>query len=104
MLWGSASSFGSVPVSVFMFVGMFSFLPPYRLLMVCVYERTGSLLIGIIMHASLTSSMLIFGPHVVGTASVANNLVFAAVLWLVATAPLVGFLRSRREPAVRLPA
>jgi uncharacterized protein len=102
--WGSASAFGTVPASVFMLVGMFSFLPPYRLLMVRVHERTGSLLIGILMHASLTSSMLIFGPHVVGAASIANNLAFSTVLWLVAAVPIARFSRTRPEPAVTLPA
>ena len=95
--WGSASAFGTVPASVFMLVGMFSFLPPYRLLMVRVHERTGSLLIGILMHASLTSSMLILGPHVVGTASIANNLLFTAVLWFAAALPITGFSRRRQD-------
>lgn len=84
VLWGSVSAFGEIPIPLFMFVALFSFLPPYRLLMTKVYERTGSLAIGILMHASLTTSMLLLGPQVVGAASVANNIVFATVLWLVA--------------------
>ena len=72
--WGSASSFGSVPVPLFLLVALFTFLPPYRLLMVRVYERTGSLLIAILMHASLTASMIILGPAVTGAGSVIYNL------------------------------
>jgi membrane protease YdiL (CAAX protease family) len=79
--WGSARSFGSVPIPLFMIVALFTFLPPYRVLMVRVYQRTGSLLIGIMMHASLTASMIILGPSIEGVQSVEYNLAFAAVLW-----------------------
>lgn len=79
--WGSASSFDSVPVPLFLLVALFAFLPPYRVLMVRVYERTGSLLIAVVMHASLTSSMIILGPSVRGTGSVIYNLAFATTLW-----------------------
>jgi hypothetical protein len=41
--WGSARSFGSVPVPLFLIVALFTFLRPYRVLMVRVDERTGSL-------------------------------------------------------------
>jgi len=81
--WGSASSFGSVPVPLFLLVALFTFLPPHRLLMVRVYERTGSLLIAILMHASLTASMIILGPAVTGAGSVIYNLAFATTLWLI---------------------
>jgi membrane protease YdiL (CAAX protease family) len=81
--WGSARSFGSVPIPLFLLVALFSFLPPYRVLMVRVYERTGSLLIGILMHASLTASMIILGPPVTGVESVIYNLTFTTVLWLI---------------------
>ena len=98
--WGSASAFGSVPVAVFLLVALFSFLPPYRLLMVRVYERTGSLLIGILMHASLTSSMILLGPSVKGAESVIYNLTFATVLWGAVAAMLAGDrLWSVRHPS-----
>jgi membrane protease YdiL (CAAX protease family) len=81
--WGSARSFGSVPVPLFLFVALFTFLPPYRLLMVRLYARTGSLLVNILMHASLTSSMIILGPPVMGAESVIYNLAFATTLWVI---------------------
>ena len=61
-------------------MALFSFLPPYRVLMVRVYERTGSLFISILMHASLTASMIFFGPAVKGAESVIYNLIFATTL------------------------
>jgi membrane protease YdiL (CAAX protease family) len=84
--WGSATAFASVPIPVFLLVALFSFLPPYRILMVRVYERTGSTLIAILMHASLTANMIILGPAVNGTKSVVYNLTFAASLWAIAAA------------------
>ena len=90
VLWGSAGAFATVPVRVFMLVALFTFLPPYRVLMVRVYERTGSLLIGILMHASLTTSMIVFGPAIKGWDSVIYNLTFAAVLWAIVATTIAG--------------
>ena len=86
--WGSGDAFGRVAVPLFLLVALFSFLPPYRVLMVKVYARTGSLLIGILMHASLTASMIILGPPVKGTQSLIYDLAFATVLWGIVTAVL----------------
>jgi CAAX protease family protein len=100
--WGSANAFASVPVPLFMFVALFSFLPPYRVLMVRVYERTGSLLVGILMHASLTASMIIFGPAIRGVESVAYNLAFATTLWgIVGVVLAADQMRSVRAPQIR---
>ena len=60
--WGSSSTVGAVPLSVYLPVMLFSFLPPYRVLMVWVYDRTGSLLLAMLMHASLTASVRTFDP------------------------------------------
>jgi len=95
--WGSASSFGSVPVPLFMLAALFTFLPPYRVLMVRVYERTGSVLVAILMHASLTTSMIVLGPAVNGAKSVVYNLAFATTLWAIAAAVLVSDQRRRAE-------
>jgi hypothetical protein len=51
--------------------------------MVWVYDRTGSLLLAMLMHASLTASLLIFSPQTTGPALVTFNLALAAALWLV---------------------
>jgi len=92
--WGSANAFGSVPVPLYLLVALFSFLPPYRLLMVHVYTRTGSVLVAMLMHASLTTSMIVLGPAVSGVDAIVYNLMFAAVLWL-AVALVLGASRVR---------
>ena len=86
-LWGSGSSSGALSLVLFLFVALFSFLPPYRLLMVWVYDRTESLLVAMLMHASLTASVLILGPLAIsGVPLLAYDLVLAAALWIVVAA------------------
>jgi hypothetical protein len=80
--WGSADAVGSVPAPVYLLVALFSFLVPYRILMTWVYQHTRSTLIGVLMHASLTSSMLIMGPPVSGYELLTYDLVFGSVLWI----------------------
>ena len=91
LLWGawhyplfSASGSSSVALGLaIVLVRLFSWLPPYRVLMVWVYDRTGSLLVAMLMHASLSASMFILAPLVTGVAIVTSVLVWAAVLWVV---------------------
>jgi len=86
-LWGSGSSSGALSLVLFLFVALFSFLPPYRLLMVWVNDRTESLLVAMLMHASLTASVLILGPLAIsGVPLLAYDLVLAAALWVVVAA------------------
>lgn len=75
---------GSVPPTLYLLVLLFTFLPVYRVLMVWVYERTGSLLIMILMHAPLSGSqLLLIPPELSGVQLVLYNLTFAATLWLI---------------------
>ena len=80
--WGSADAVGSVPAPAYLLVVLFSFLVPFRILMTWVYQHTRSTLIGVLMHASMTSSMLILGPPVSGYELLTYDLVFGAVLWI----------------------
>ena len=59
---GSAEAAGAVPLPLYLSVMLFSFLPPFRILMVWVYEHTGSLLIGVLMHASLDAFWILSMP------------------------------------------
>lgn len=78
---------GVVPKAVFLPVQLFSFLPAYRVLMVRVYDRTGSLLVAMLMHVSLTASTLILQPlDLAGMHALTYDLVLAAALWLLIAA------------------
>ena len=84
--WGSGDTSGVLSLSLllppcFFYVGV---LPPYRILMVWVYDRTESLFVAILMHASLTASVLfILAPSIEGVPLFIYYLVLAVVLWAV---------------------
>ncbi len=94
VLWGlwhlplvsSGDSSGVVPPVLFVPGLLFTVLPAFRVLMVWVYDRTGSLLVAMLMHASLTTSTLILQPLAAGVPALTYNLVLAAALWGVVAA------------------
>lgn len=86
--WGSGDSSGAFSLALFLptlpaFVGI---LPAFRVLMVWVYNRTGSLLVAMLMHASLTASTQILMPQATGVFSSIYSLVLTAALWVVVAA------------------
>lgn len=85
-VWGSGSSSGAFSLLLFLpqFLFYVGVLPAYRVLMVWVYHRTGSLLVAMLMHASLTASLpLILMPPATGVPLLTSYLVLAAALWVV---------------------
>jgi uncharacterized protein len=87
VLAGDASS-GALSLTVYLpavlFVLLVGWMPAYRVLMVWVYDRTGSLLVAILMHASLTASTLIVAPLAMsGVTLLTYQLVWAAAMWIV---------------------
>jgi uncharacterized protein len=89
-LWGSDTSSGGLSLALFLPALLFTFLPAYRVLMVWVYDRTGSLLVAMLMHASLVAFWLISTPlAIAGVTIVTWYLVWAAVLWVVVAAVAV---------------
>jgi len=100
VVWGIGSSAGTLPLALFVPLDLFSFLPAYRVLMVWLHDRTGSLLVAMLMHASLTASMLILGPLAIsGGTLLTYELVFAAALWVVVAAVVVADRRHlSRQP------
>jgi len=92
---GSVSSSGALPPALYLSVLLFSFLPAYRVLMVWVYDRTGSLLVAMLMHAPLAASQLILIPLAIsGVQVVTYDLVFAAALWVFVAAVAVAQRRA----------
>lgn len=82
--WGSGDSSGTLSLALLLPPSFFyiAVLPAYRVLMVLVYDRTKSLLVVILMHASLTASTLfVLAPSVGGVNLFLYYLFLAAVLW-----------------------
>jgi membrane protease YdiL (CAAX protease family) len=82
LFWERGSFSGGLSL-VLLLVQLFSWLPAYRILMVWVYDRTGSLLVVMLMHLSLVAIQSIFIPPLTGGALLAYILTWAVVLWVV---------------------
>lgn len=103
-LWALETTAGALPRSLHLAalaVGLVAgSLPAFRVLMVWVYERTGSLLVAMLMHLSLTASVLVINPlAIAGAAMVAYDLTIAAVFW----AAVAVVVRLERRTVAPLP-
>lgn len=78
----SARASQSIPAVFTLAVLLFSFLPAFRVLMVWVYDRTGSLLVAMLMHLSQTATALILAIPATADQTVVHDLLYAAGLWI----------------------
>jgi uncharacterized protein len=100
MFWEPGSFSGALPLAVLL-VRLFSWLPAYRVLMVWVYDRTGSLLVAMLMHGSLTATQLILMPlPASGMSLVTSILAWAAALWIVVAVIAVANGRQFSRPVL----
>lgn len=88
LFWESDSFSGALGLALLL-VRLFSWLPAYRVLMVWVYDRTQSLLVAMLMHASLVASGPLLQPSLTGMPALTFTLVWAVALWLVVAAVAV---------------
>ncbi|MBN2503000.1 MAG: CPBP family intramembrane metalloprotease [Anaerolineales bacterium] len=80
--WEADTFSGAFPL-LLLIVRLFAWLPPYRVLMVWVYDHTDSLLVAILMHASLDASMLILpAMTLTGRSLVTWILAWSLALWV----------------------
>ena len=99
--WGSGTPSGELSLAVFLPAVLFyvGSLPAYRVLMVWVYDRTGSLLVAMLMHASFSASMLILQPLELDlVAGLSWNLLLAATLWALVAAVAIPKARQLSAP------
>jgi membrane protease YdiL (CAAX protease family) len=89
-LFSRSDSFaGALPLALLL-LQLFSWLPAYRVLMVWTYDRTGSLLVVVLMHVSLAASSIILPPPALSDMkSLISILVSAATWWLLVAAVAV---------------
>jgi membrane protease YdiL (CAAX protease family) len=80
--WERDTFSGILPL-LLLILRLFSWLPPFRILMVWVYDHTESLLLSVLMHASLMASLTIFVPaDLSGITLMVWILAWAAALWV----------------------
>ena len=84
---GAAMANGAVPPALYLAVLLFSWLPPYRVLMIWVYDRTKSLLVTMLMHVPIVVGVFVLVPQTLpAIAAVTFDLVFGIALWLIVAA------------------
>jgi membrane protease YdiL (CAAX protease family) len=93
LFWENDTFSGVLPL-VLLLVRLFSWLPAYRILMVWVYDRTGSLFVTMLMHVSLVVTLSTMDPLLTGDKLIVFILVRAAVLWAIVA---IVMLYRRRE-------
>src|SRR4029453_8292415 len=87
-VWSSRAASGELAMPVFLAttaVGVFAgYLTAYRVLMVWVYDRTESLFVAMLMHVSLTASLLILNPlDISGAHLLTYSFALAIAVWVI---------------------
>src|SRR5215217_9279895 len=88
--WGASGDLSGVLLPAVVAANVLAWFPPYRVLMVWVYDRTESLLVAMLMHGSATGSLVIFASLAPGWPLFIFTLVFGAVVWVVVGAVALG--------------
>ena len=83
VVWGIGNRAGSIPLPLFVLLDGLTALVAFRVLMVWVYDRTGSLPVAMLMHAGLTASTIALWPVTTGGRQIAYGVAFAAATWIV---------------------
>jgi uncharacterized protein len=101
MYWATSPS-GALALAILV-TNLFAWMPAYRVLMVWVYDCTGSLLLAMPMHASLSSGTLILtSTAITGVALLTWLLAYAAVFWvIVAVVAVASRGQLARQPPLR---
>lgn len=100
LMSGTPAGAGELSLAIFLPATLFTWLPTYRVLMVWAYARTGSLLLAMLMYASLIAFWRILTPLTLsGWPLVSYYLIFTAVVWAVIAVVLKRQALSRPQPA-----
>ena len=104
--WSSGVTSGEISLAIWLpawLIGtVVGQLVAYRVLMVWVYERTESLLLAMLMHASLAGFTFILFPPSAVVANLISGFAYAAALWVVVAAvAMANGWHLTRQPLLR---
>jgi uncharacterized protein len=104
--WSSGVTSGEISLAIWLpawLIGtVVGQLMAYRVLMVWVYERTESLLLAMLMHASLAGFTFILFPPSAVVANLISGFAYAAALWVVVAAvAMANGWHLTRQPLLR---
>jgi membrane protease YdiL (CAAX protease family) len=99
LFWEADSFYATLPLTILL-TRLFAWLPPFRVLLICIHERTRSLPVVMLMHAAVSFVSIVFAHHgLSGARLLASPLVSAATMWLlVAGVSIAGRRRSEGHP------
>jgi uncharacterized protein len=96
-LFSRSDSFAGALPLLLLLVQLFSWLPAYRVLMMWVYDHTGSLLVVILMHVSLAATSIIFAPPAISDMQSLTSILVSAVIWWLLVAVVTLANRGQTE-------
>jgi membrane protease YdiL (CAAX protease family) len=94
---GTTDPSGLVPAPVLVAILLFSWLPPYRVLMTSVYANTRSVLLAILMHAPIFAGMYVLADEATGLGLVIKLLAWGAAFWAIALVALWSTARAHER-------
>jgi uncharacterized protein len=84
MFAGTRDPTGTLPAALVVALYLFAWLPPYRVLMVWVYDRTESLPIAMLMHVPISVNAFVIASEATSSAAlVVPVLIWGAALWVI---------------------
>jgi membrane protease YdiL (CAAX protease family) len=111
MLWVGSTSSANLPIAAFLLLFILfgiAQLTAYRVLMTWIYDRTESLLVAVLMHASyIFTTLFVFAPPTTGLPFLTYSVAFTIILWgIVAAVGMANRGRFTRQsnPAPTTPA
>jgi hypothetical protein len=103
MWWVGRTSSESLPLALFLplyFILSIAQLTAYRVLMVWLYDRTESLLVAVLMHASyIFTTLFVLAPPTTGVPFLTYSSIFTVALWIVVAAMALPEARTSRPKA-----
>ena len=105
-LWSMRAAAGELATPVYLAataIGVFvGYLTAFRVLMVWVYDRTHSIFVAMLMHVSITASLLMLNPlGISGANLVTYSFALAAALWIVVAVVTVADRAQSRPQELR---
>jgi len=105
-IWSRQAAAGDLDPSVYLVgtaVGVFAgYLTAFRVLMVWVYDRTHSIFVAMLMHASITASLLMLNPMgIAGARLQAYSFALAGAVWAMAAVVTLGIRRRSTHEMLR---
>ena len=101
LFWEGNTFSAALPLAILL-ARLFSWLPAFRVLMVWIHDRTGSLLVVMLMHATLVATQLILMPEALTGADLLTHIgVLPAVMWLLLAAVALANRGQFSRPPLR---